>query len=224
MAEATKISAADVKALRDRTGAGMMDCKAALQETGGDADKAIELLRKKGAASAEKRSGRGTGEGYVASYTHATGRVGVLVELQCETDFVARNEEFQAFARDIAVHIAAMYPAVRRPRRRPRGRPDRRAHGLRGEGEVRGQARQRRREDRRGPAEEVGLGARARPAPPAALQLGQVRRQDDRGAPHRDRGQDRRERADRALRPPRGRGRGRGGVARAGGQLQARSC
>ena len=110
MAEATKISAADVKALRDRTGAGMMDCKAALQETGGDADKAVELLRKKGAASAEKRSGRGTGEGYVASYTHATGRVGVLVELQCETDFVARNEEFQAFARDIAVHIAAMYP------------------------------------------------------------------------------------------------------------------
>ena len=88
----------------------MMDCKAALQETGGDADKAVELLRKKGAASAEKRSGRGTGEGYVASYTHATGRVGVLVELQCETDFVARNEEFQAFARDIAVHIAAMYP------------------------------------------------------------------------------------------------------------------
>ncbi len=106
----TKVSAADVKALRDRTGAGMMDCKAALQETGGDADKAVELLRKKGAASAEKRSGRGTGEGYVASYTHATGRVGVLVELQCETDFVARNEEFQAFARDIAVHIAAMYP------------------------------------------------------------------------------------------------------------------
>ncbi|CAN5434560.1 translation elongation factor Ts [soil metagenome] len=106
----TKVSAPDVKALRDRTGAGMMDCKAALQETGGDADKAVELLRKKGAASAAKRSGRGKGEGYVASYTHATGRVGVLVELQCETDFVARNEEFQAFARDIAVHIAAMYP------------------------------------------------------------------------------------------------------------------
>ncbi|MDP9188637.1 MAG: translation elongation factor Ts [Actinomycetota bacterium] len=105
-----KVSAADVKALRDRTGAGMMDCKQALEESGGDADKALEVLRRKGAASAEKRSGRGTGEGYVASYTHATGRVGVLVELRCETDFVARNEEFQAFAREIAVHVAAMYP------------------------------------------------------------------------------------------------------------------
>ena len=106
-----KPSAADVKALRERTGAGMMDCKQALEEAGGDADKAVELLRKKGAASAEKRSGRGTGEGFVASYTHATGRIGVLVELRCETDFVARNEDFQAFAREIAVHIAAMYPA-----------------------------------------------------------------------------------------------------------------
>jgi elongation factor Ts len=108
---AATITAADVKALRDRTGAGMMDCKAALEEAGGDADKAVEILRKKGAASAEKRSGKGTGEGYVASYTHATGRVGVLVELLCETDFVARNDEFQEFARDVAVHIAAMYPA-----------------------------------------------------------------------------------------------------------------
>lgn len=106
-----EVSAAEVKALRELTGAGMMDCKAALEEAGGDAEKAAELLRKKGAASAEKRSGRGTGEGYVASYTHATGRIGVLVELRCETDFVARNEEFQAFAREIAVHIAAMYPA-----------------------------------------------------------------------------------------------------------------
>jgi elongation factor Ts len=107
----TKVSAADVKALRDRTGAGMMDCKQALAETGGDMDAAVKVLREKGAASAEKRSGRGTGEGFVASYTHATGRVAVLVELLCETDFVARNDEFQDFARDIAVHIAAMYPA-----------------------------------------------------------------------------------------------------------------
>lgn len=106
-----KVSAADVKALRERTGAGMMDCKAALEESDGDAEQAATLLREKGAASAEKRSGRGTGEGYVASYTHATGRIGVLVELQCETDFVARNEEFQAFAREIAVHVAAMYPS-----------------------------------------------------------------------------------------------------------------
>lgn len=105
-----KISAADVKALRERTGAPMMDCKAALQEAGGDPDKAVAILRVKGAASAEKRSGRGTGEGVVASYIHATGKVGVLLEVQCETDFVARNEEFQEFAREIAVHIAAMAP------------------------------------------------------------------------------------------------------------------
>jgi len=106
----TKIAAADVKALRERTGAPMMDCKAALQEAGGDADKAVEILRVKGAASAEKRSGRGTGEGIVSSYIHATGKVGVLVEVQCETDFVARNEEFQEFAREIAIHIAAVAP------------------------------------------------------------------------------------------------------------------
>jgi elongation factor Ts len=100
------VSAADVKALRDRTGAGMMDCKAALDEAGGDVEKAIELLRVKGHASAAKRSGRATGEGVVASYIHATGRVGVLVEVQCETDFVARTDEFRDFAREVAVHIA----------------------------------------------------------------------------------------------------------------------
>ncbi|MFN2612403.1 MAG: translation elongation factor Ts [Solirubrobacterales bacterium] len=107
-----KPGAADVKALRERTGAPMMDTKAALVEAEGDMDKAVEVLRKKGAASADKRSGRGTGEGYIASYTHATGKIGVMVELQCETDFVARNEEFQDFAREVAIHIAAMSPAV----------------------------------------------------------------------------------------------------------------
>lgn len=107
---ATKVGAADVKTLRERTGAPIVDCKAALQEAGGDMDKAVELLRVKGAASAEKRSGRGTGEGYVASYTHGTGKIGALVELQCETDFVARNEEFQEFARQVAIHVAAMAP------------------------------------------------------------------------------------------------------------------
>lgn len=107
-----KPAAADVKALRERTGAPMMDTKAALVEAGGDMDKAVEVLRKKGAASADKRSGRGTSEGYIASYTHATGKIGVMVELQCETDFVARNEEFQDFAREVAIHIAAMSPAV----------------------------------------------------------------------------------------------------------------
>ena len=105
-----EISAADVKALRERTGAGMMDCKAALEEAGGDAEKAIELLRVKGQASAAKRSGRATGEGVVSSYIHATGRVGVLVEVGCETDFVARNDEFREFAREVAVHIAGAAP------------------------------------------------------------------------------------------------------------------
>jgi elongation factor Ts len=104
------VTAADVKALRDRTGAGMMDCKSALEEADGDVEKAIEILRVKGAASAAKRSGRGTSEGIVSSYVHATGRVGVLVEVQCETDFVARNEDFQEFAREVAIHIAAMNP------------------------------------------------------------------------------------------------------------------
>src|ERR1044072_7602399 len=107
-----KPGAADVKALRERTAGPMMDVKAALVETEGDADKAVDVLRKKGAASADKRSGRGTSEGFIASYTHATGKIGVMVELQCETDFVARNEEFQEFAGEVAIHIAAMSPAV----------------------------------------------------------------------------------------------------------------
>ncbi len=106
----TRVSAAEVKALRDRTGAGMTDCKKALEEADGDVDRAIEILRIKGVASAAKRSGRGTGEGIVASYIHATGRIGVLVEVQCETDFVARNEKFQHFAREVAIHIAAVSP------------------------------------------------------------------------------------------------------------------
>jgi elongation factor Ts len=106
----TKISAADVKALRDRTGAGMMDTKRALKEAGGDTEKAIEILRKKGAASAAKRSGRGTEEGVIASYIHADSRKGALVEVQSETDFVARNEDFKEFARQVAIHVTAMNP------------------------------------------------------------------------------------------------------------------
>jgi elongation factor Ts len=105
-----RISAADVKSLRDRTGAGMMECKAALEEAGGDIEKAIELLRVKGQASAAKRSERATAEGVVSSYIHATGRVGVLVEVGCETDFVARTDEFREFAREVAVHIAGASP------------------------------------------------------------------------------------------------------------------
>ncbi len=105
-----KPSAAEVKALRDKTGAGMMDVRNALQEAEGDEPKAIEILRKKGAASAAKRSGRGTEEGVIASYVHADGRKGALVEVQSETDFVARNEDFQEFARQVAIHVTAMNP------------------------------------------------------------------------------------------------------------------
>jgi elongation factor Ts len=104
------VSAADVKALRERTGAPMMDVKNALEEAEGNEQKAIDILRKKGAASAAKRGGRATSEGIVVSYVHADGRKGALVEVQCETDFVARNEDFQEFARQVAIHITAMNP------------------------------------------------------------------------------------------------------------------
>src|SRR5438477_2985897 len=103
-----EISAKDVKALRERTGAGMMDCKRALQESGGDVDKAIELLRVKGLSGAAKLAGREATEGTVQSYIHANGKVGVLVEIDCNTDFVARNPDFIAFAKDVALHIAAL--------------------------------------------------------------------------------------------------------------------
>jgi elongation factor Ts len=106
----TAISAQDVKALRDRTGAGIMDAKSALQESGGNVDKAIEILRVKGQASAAKRGGRTAAEGVVASYIHAGGKIGVLVEIDCETDFVARTEPFQDFAREVALHVAAANP------------------------------------------------------------------------------------------------------------------
>ena len=104
------ISAQDVKSLRDRTGAGIMDAKAALQESGGDVDKAIEILRVKGQASAAKRGERAAAEGVVSSYIHAGGQIGALVEVDCETDFVARTDEFQAFAREVAMHVAASNP------------------------------------------------------------------------------------------------------------------
>ena len=104
------ISAGDVKELRERTGAGMMDCKAALVESDGDMDKAIELLRVKGQAKAAKRGERAASEGLVTHYVHHNGKVGVLLEVNCETDFVARNDDFAAFARDIASHIAAAAP------------------------------------------------------------------------------------------------------------------
>ena len=104
------VSAKDVKALRERTGAGMMECKAALEEAGGDQEKAAEILRVRGQAQAAKRGERAASEGAVASYIHATGKIGVLVEVDCETDFVGRNEDFQAFARELALHVAAAAP------------------------------------------------------------------------------------------------------------------
>jgi elongation factor Ts len=105
-----EITAAQVKSLRDKTGTGMMECKAALQEAAGNEEKAIELLRKKGLASAAKRAGRTTTNGVVGSYIHMGGKVGVLVEVNCETDFVARTDDFQTLVKELALHIAAADP------------------------------------------------------------------------------------------------------------------
>ncbi len=105
-----EITASAVKSLREKTGAGMMECKNALTEVGGNEDQAIELLRKRGLASAKKKEGRIAAEGAVGSYIHMGGKVGVLVEVNCETDFVARGEEFQQLVKDIAMHIAAAEP------------------------------------------------------------------------------------------------------------------
>jgi elongation factor Ts len=110
-----EITATAIKDLRERTGAGMADCKKALVETEGDLDKAMEYLRKKGLAAAAKKAGRVATEGLVHAYIHGTGRIGVLVEVNCETDFVARGDAFQAFVREIAMQIAAMNPLYLSP-------------------------------------------------------------------------------------------------------------
>ncbi len=107
---AMNISATQVKELRDKTGAPMMDCKQALTESKGDVEQAIVWLRKKGVATAAKKASRATSEGSVASYIHAGGKIGVLVEVNCESDFVARTEDFQALLHDVAMHIAASDP------------------------------------------------------------------------------------------------------------------
>lgn len=106
------VNAADVKTLRERTGAGMLDCKKALEEAGGDITKAAELLREKGLAAAAKKGDRVATEGRVESYIHGAGRIGVLVEVNCETDFVAMTDQFKEFVRDLAMHIAAAAPKV----------------------------------------------------------------------------------------------------------------
>ncbi len=105
-----EISASMVKQLREKTGAGIMDCKAALAESKGDMDKAVEFLRKKGLATAQKRAGRAMSEGVIESYIHMGGKIGVMVEVNCETDFVAKTDDFKEFARNIAMHVAAVSP------------------------------------------------------------------------------------------------------------------
>lgn len=106
----SNVTPAAIKALRDKTGAGMMECKAALNEAEGSEDKAIEILRKRGLASASKKEGRVAAEGLVNAYIHAGGKIGVLLEVNCQTDFVARTEEFRAFVHDLAMHITAAEP------------------------------------------------------------------------------------------------------------------
>ncbi len=109
------INAALVKQLREKTGAGMMDCKQALTETGGDMEKAVDFLRKKGLATAAKRAGRALNEGVIQTYIHTGNKLGVMVEVGCETDFVAKNEDFVEFARNIAMHVAAANPVALAP-------------------------------------------------------------------------------------------------------------
>ena len=106
----TQITAQSVRMLRQKTGLGMMDCKKALQETGGDSEKAIEYLRKQGLSAVEKRAGRDASEGLIQAYIHQGSRLGVLLEVNCETDFVARTDDFQEFVKDVAMHIAASQP------------------------------------------------------------------------------------------------------------------
>lgn len=115
MTMTTTISAQDVKKLRDLTGAGMMDCKKALAETNGDVDKAVDLLRAKGAAKAAKRAERSANQGIIGSYIHFDGRTAVIVELNCETDFVANTDDFKALAKDLALHIASSAPLAVSP-------------------------------------------------------------------------------------------------------------
>ncbi|HEX8100089.1 MAG TPA: translation elongation factor Ts [Actinomycetota bacterium] len=110
MSDEPQITAAQVKALREETGAGMMDAKRALVETGGDTEKARDLLRTRGLASAQKRSARAASEGIIDAYIHGEGRIGVLVEVNCETDFVGRTEEFRRLAREVAMQVAALNP------------------------------------------------------------------------------------------------------------------
>ena len=128
-----KISATLVKELREKTGAGMMDCKDALGQCDGDIEKATDFLRKKGLATAAKRAGRAMSEGVVQSYIHMGGKIGVMVEVNCETDFVAKNEDFQEFAHNVAMHIAATNPVGIREEDVPQEAIDREREVYRGQ-------------------------------------------------------------------------------------------
>jgi hypothetical protein len=188
------VSAKDVKELRDRTGAGMLDCKKALEETNGDMEAAIDLLRSKGAAKAAKRAEKSANEGTVGHYLHHGGRIAVLVEVNCETDFVANTDEFQELARDLAMHIAASQPSPC-PRRTSPGGDRAGASGLPRAGAERGKPETSRRRSWRESSEVL----RGEHPPEAALR--EESRSDDRGAHHRGLRQDRREDRGRPLRP-----------------------
>ena len=203
MSTTPTITAAQVKELRDLTGAGMMDCKAALVETGGDTEAAVELLRVRLGDKALKMGGREATEGTVQSYIHSNGKTGVLVEVDCNTDFVARNEDFIAFARDVALHIAGL-PGVRYVSEDEIPQDEKDAELRVFEQQAADKPENVRAQDRRGQAAQVDGGGR--PAQPAAHQRRQVRRQDDRADPRGARRADGRERRDPPLREVPGRG------------------
>ncbi len=192
------ITAEMVKELRERTGIGMMECKAALEEADGDMDKAIEVLRKKGYARAKDKAERAASEGLIGSYIHMNGKIGVLVEVNCETDFVARNEEFKELVKNIAMHIAASAPKYVAPADVPaeilEQERENRPRAVQGLQEAAGHHR----EDRRGQADQVLRGG----LPPGA-DLRQGRQAQDQGPRRPVRGQVQGKHQDRTLRPVR---------------------
>ena len=202
---AASITATDVKGLRDRTGAAMMDCKAALEEASSDVEKAIEILRVKGQASAAKRSGRETGEGRrLVGYIHAGGRSGRDDRGQCETGFVARNEEFGKFAREVAIHVAGS-PTPPRYVSAEEIQVERDAERRVHEAKAKEEGKPDSVVDRIVEGQLAEVGEAGRPPRPGAHSHGSLRGQDDRGDPRRDRRQHRREHSHRALRALRGR-------------------
>ena len=198
-----EITAAQVKKLRDLTGAGMMECKAALTEAKGDMDEATTILRKRGLAQATKKAGRSTNEGLIGSYIHMGGKIGVLVEINCESDFVARTDDFQGLAREIAMHIAAASPPYVRREDVPADVLEREREIYRAQMEGPEQAGAGDREDRRGQAEQL-----LRAGLPAGSAVDPRPQGDDRPARAGGDRQARREHRGPALRPLQARRRG----------------